>query len=63
MPSLYGIDLVDTGLSGPIPDSWFAEGAWQALQSINLVNNSYLSGMPIMPVKLCMTAYNALLPS
>ena len=44
MPSLAKVSIVDTALSGPIPDTWFSPGSWLSMDGIAIENNTLLTG-------------------
>ena len=48
LPALQTLIIQSSGLSGTIPEAWFAPGIWEDLDRLNLYNNSALSG-PTQP--------------
>ena len=54
MPNLGALQFWNTGLGGTIPQSWFAPGAWPKMRYLQLLNNSGVTGKPLVVV----TAYS-----
>ena len=44
MPALRYLNLQGTALEGPIPETWFAPGAWPDLISFYMSNNFHVTG-------------------
>ena len=44
LPALEELVFSGTGFTGDIPTDWFQEGAWQALETLQLHNNYHLTG-------------------